>query len=197
MNSTDKVKVLIQKLVGECPTGDCRRFDELAFFEKGSNIGYSQFNEILLLLGFDRVTQSFFQFLVDGTTEYINGSALKSINQLEKGVTEFRKLAILLYANVKYGFKELARNTDELEYQLETMAKLKQSDFNKRHKPVLKIETIKPEDTYLLGYKIREKISDALNQNPNDHKYKPLEEKRLKVRMLIPIMLKKQLLGSF
>lgn len=181
MNSTERLKVLIQKLVGECPTGDCERFDELVFFKNKSNIGYSQFNEILLLLGFDRVTQSFFQFLVNGKTEYVHGSSIKSITQLEKGVAEFRKLAILLYANVKYGFKELARNTDELEYQLKTMAKMKQSDFSKRHKPVLKIETIKPDETYLLGYKIREKISDALKTNSDDPKYKPLEQKRLNV----------------
>ena len=37
-----------------------------------SGLGYSQLNELLLLLGFDRVTHAFFQFLIDGTTQYRN-----------------------------------------------------------------------------------------------------------------------------
>ena len=39
----------------------------------GGGLGYSQLNELLLLLGFDRVTRTFFQFLKDGTTEYQDG----------------------------------------------------------------------------------------------------------------------------
>jgi hypothetical protein len=41
-------------------------------------LGYSQLNEILLLLGYDRVTHAFFQFLVDGTLDYRPGCELRS-----------------------------------------------------------------------------------------------------------------------
>lgn len=98
---------LIQKMVGETTTGDLSRFFELQLFENGNLLGYSQFNEILILLGFDRITKSFFQYLVDQKTRYNPDSAIRSIAQLEKGVYEFRKLAMLLYANIKFGFKEL------------------------------------------------------------------------------------------
>jgi hypothetical protein len=181
MNNREKVKDLIQKLVGKHTNVDCNRYNELDFFENETVIGYSQFNEILLLLGFDRITQSFFQYLVDRKLEYKSGSAIKSLSQFEKGVTEFRKLAILLYANVKYGFKELARNTDELEYQLLTLSPLRKTDFNNRHNPILAIEKIAPEDTYLLGYKIRDRIKDALNDNPEDPEFKFLDKKRFDI----------------
>jgi len=178
---TNEIKILIQKLVGEAPKGDCVRYDELLFLQEGAEIGYSQFNEILLLLGFDRVTQSFFQFIVDGTTDYNPGSAIKSLEQFEKGVNNFQKLAILQYANIKFGFKELGRNTEELNYQLLTLAKIDPTEFSKRHKPVLKIEIINPDETYLLGYKIQDQIEKALRQNENDPVFKPLYNKMLTV----------------
>jgi hypothetical protein len=181
MSHNEKIKSLIQKLVGETITVECKRFDELNFFENGTVIGYSQFNEILLLLGFDRITQSFFQFLVDQKVEYRHSSAIGSISQLEAGVTEFRKLAVLLYANVKYGFKELARDSEELEYQLLTLAPLDKTYFTKRHKPILTISPIKPEDTYLLGYKIRDSLLKSLKEKPEDAELAALNKKRIDV----------------
>jgi hypothetical protein len=56
-------------------------------------IGYSQLNELLLMMGYDRVTYAFFQYLVDGSTAYAPGAALLSIDQLRQGVERFRKLA--------------------------------------------------------------------------------------------------------
>jgi hypothetical protein len=181
MQNTNKLKSLIQKLVGEPITVNCDRFNELNFFENGTVIGYSQFNEILLLLGFDRITQSFFQYLVDQDIEYKKSSTIKSMSQLEKGVTEFRKLAILLYANVKYGFKELARDTEEFEYQLLTLSPLEKTNFAKRHLPILPITPIKPEETYLLGYKIRDQLLESLKENPANPDLISLNKKRLDV----------------
>ena len=181
MKHNEELKNLIQNLVGEPITVNCDRFDELYIFENGTVIGYSQFNEILLLIGFDRITQSFFQYLVDQKIEYKNRSSIKSISQLEKGVTEFRKLAILLYANVKFGFKVLARNSEELEYQLDTLSPLDKTIFTRRHEPILEITPIKPEDTYLLGYKIRDQLLESLLDIPDDPELNYLNKKRLDV----------------
>ena len=181
MQNNEKLLELIQKLVGEPISVDLCRFNELSFFENGNVLGYSQFNEILLLLGFDRITQSFFQYLVNQKIKYDHGSAIKSISQLEIGVTEFRKLAMLLYANVKYGFKELARDSTELEYQLLTLAPLPKTIFNKRHLPVLTINPIRPEETYLLGYKIRDKLLEDLKNRPLDPALIELNQRRLEV----------------
>lgn len=61
------------------------------------SIGYSQFNEILLLLGFDRVSSSFFQYIVDGSIEYKEGAAIELMNNFQQGVERFIVLALLLY----------------------------------------------------------------------------------------------------
>ena len=181
MQNKEKLRELIEKLVGEKIQVSCERFNELIFFENGAFVGYSQFNEILLLLGFDRITKSFFQFLVDQTLEYKDCSSIMSLDQLERGVIEFQKLAILLYANIKYGFKILARDAEELEYQFKTFSPIDVNLYVNRHKPILNIENIEPSDTYLLGYKIRDKINDALSKDPEDSIYKPLDVKRLKI----------------
>jgi len=181
MQTNEKLLELIQNLVGEPISVECNRFKELRFFENGNVLGYSQFNEILLLLGFDRITQSFFQYLVNQKIEYDPGTAIKSLSQLETGVTEFRRLAILLYANVKYGFKELARDSDELKYQLLTLAPLPKIFFTKRHLPILAINPIKPEETYLLGYKIRDKLLEDLKNNPTDPALLSMDKRRLEV----------------
>ncbi|MCA1792200.1 MAG: hypothetical protein LC667_20840, partial [Thioalkalivibrio sp.] len=80
-----------------------------------SGIGYSQFNELLLLLGYDRVTHVFFQYLVDGSLEYRPGAAIGSFVELREGIDRFRKIALVLFGNIKFAFKRLSRNADELE----------------------------------------------------------------------------------
>ena len=75
---------------------------------EGAGIGYSQFNELLLLLGRDRVSPSFFRFLVDGATEYEGGEAVESLQALREGVDRFRKLALLNFGNVRFGFRYLS-----------------------------------------------------------------------------------------
>jgi hypothetical protein len=181
MQTNEKLLELIQKLVGERVSVRCNRFTELEFFKDNNGLGHSQFNEILLLLGFDRITQSFFQYLVNQEILYEPGSAIKSLSQLEEGITAFRKIAILLYANVKYGFKELARDANELEYQLLTLAPINVKEFSKRHLPVLSIDHIKPEETYLLGYKIRDKLLEDIKNNPEDLDLKSLDKRRLEI----------------
>jgi hypothetical protein len=86
--------------------------------KKTKGVGYSQFNELLLYLGYDRVTHPFFQFIVNQKTEYKTGAALKSVDAFRRGVDEFRKVAILFFGNVKFAFKTLSRyaptrNSDE------------------------------------------------------------------------------------
>jgi len=180
MEKKDRIVELFQKMVGEETTVNCSRLRELNFFEE-KYIGYSQFNEILLLLGFDRVTQAFFQFIVDQNVDYVYGSEIKSIEQLEKGINEFRKMAVLLYANVKFGFKSLAQDSDELKYQFSTLTPLDVNYFKLRHSPILEIQNIDPEETYLLGYKIRDQLLESLKEKPDDLDLLALEQKRLSV----------------
>jgi len=145
-----------------------------------SGLGYSQFNELLLLLGYDRVTPEFFQFLIDGTIEYQYGNALKSLEQFRAGVERFRILAIRSFGNIKFGFKYLSAPTTNLFAEIGKLGKVEETRFSKRHEPLAPIELIPAEKTYYLGYLIERLLLARLKENPNDAEAKAqLEERRL------------------
>ncbi len=142
-------------------------------------LGYSQFNELLLYLGYDRVSHAFFQFLVNKETEYKSGSSLKSLEHFRAGVDEFRKVALLFFGNVKYAFKNLSRDVTFLEEHLTRFDKRRERNFRDRHTQVLPPELIDGNDTYYLGYVIRDEIAEKLRENPGDEALKAEENKRL------------------
>lgn len=145
---------------------------------KGLQVGYSQFNELMLLLGYDRVTPEFFQYLVDQRTGYESGSALTSVEQFRKGVDAARKASILFFGNVKYGFKRLSRNAEELELWISLLQPADERRFHQRHEPLLPIEEIPGEDTYYLGYLIEREIRSRLAENPENEEIRQQNERR-------------------
>ena len=66
MHNHVKFRQLLEALTGQVPPL-AHEFCEVAPQFPTNGLGYSQLTEVLLLLGYDRVTQAFFQFLVDGT----------------------------------------------------------------------------------------------------------------------------------
>jgi hypothetical protein len=64
-------------------------------------IGHSQLNELLLTLGYDRVSTPFFEYC-------FGAGSVDSYESFQKGVEKFRTHAILLYGNVKFAFKTLS-----------------------------------------------------------------------------------------
>jgi len=56
-------------------------------------LGYSQFNELLLFLGYDRINNLFFQFLVNGTIEWKPESTIIEISELEKNIDKFIEIS--------------------------------------------------------------------------------------------------------
>lgn len=122
----------------------------------GSGLGYSQLNELPLLLGFDRLTRSFFQLLVDGTTEYSDGTAFKSFDELSNAADRFRQLGLLLFGNVKFAFKVLARDEEQLEAHVTRMQPVPDARFFARHEPIRPIRPIPANRTYYLGYIVEE-----------------------------------------
>lgn len=121
-------------------------------------------------LGFDRVTRSFFQFLVDGQLEYTSQATIASISALEEGVDRFRKIALLLFGNVKYAFKTLSRDAGLLADQVERLSPIPPEDFGSRHEPIRPIDIIDGGSTYYLGYIVEEEIRERLRINPRDAK---------------------------
>lgn len=147
----------------------------------GSGLGYSQLNELLLLLGYDRISPGFFQFLVDGTAAYVPNAAFHSLHAVRQGVDNFRKLAILRFGSVKFGFKYLSSPTTDLSPELALIAPIDARVFAERHDPLMPIDSIPGEKTYFLGYLIKRQLEDRLSRTPQDEVAKAQLKERDKV----------------
>lgn len=162
---------LIEKLTGQDRPLHNRIVPAIAgelISDPNRGLGYGQFNELLLDLGYDRVSHSFFQYLVNEKTEYEPGAALRSIEELSAGVDRFRKLGMVLYGNVKYAFKQLSFDRDDLLEALSFFEKRTDESFKNRHDPIHPIEKIPGDKTYYLGVFIKEDIARRLKVDEND-----------------------------
>jgi hypothetical protein len=148
MNHWNEVLDLVQEVVGLRSTLlENAKAKEVDVFE-GDGIGYNQFNELLLLLGFERTSQELFQFLVDGTVEYKQKSTIKSIENLEEGVKRFIKFACLIYGNINTAFLIASSDSEEfVKWVTDVMEPINESDYKRRKKPILPIISIQPKDT--------------------------------------------------
>jgi len=142
-----------------------------------NGLGYSQLNELLLLLGYDRVTHAFFQYLVDETLDYQPGCELRSIEELQAAVERARQLSLLFFGNVKFGFKKLARDADELSFYHASTQPIDAEILKQRHDPIHPVDPIPASETYFLGYMIQKELDDRLKKNPADAT--ALSEKRV------------------
>ena len=138
----------------------------------------SQLNELLLLLGFDRVTHQFFQFLVDGTTEYREGASFKSFAQLDRAIRRFREIALLRFGNVKFAFKVFSRDTDELEAEVVRLKPVSPRRFWSRNDAISPIRLIPASETYYLGYMIERELKRRLEDDPEDADARMEEQQR-------------------
>lgn len=134
-----------------------------------SGMGYSQLNEVLLSLGYPRVSEWFFQYLVDGTTNYKVHNAFQALSDLETGVERFRKHAMLSHGNVRYAFEYLrTRSQIELQQAIDLHAPISDQHYTQRHEPIHPINAITGEDTYYLGYLVKAEMDRLSVNNPND-----------------------------
>jgi len=122
---------------------------------KNGNMNYEQFNELLLLLNQNRVSEPFFKFFF--------GKNMKiSLEDLKKGIVKFRGFAMLCFGNFRYAYKQLIEeNSEELcrlvrQYSEEVSAI--PNRFMKRPKPMVVIEPIKRDETWYLGYITQQKF---------------------------------------
>ena len=93
-------------------------------------IGYSQLNKVLLLLGYNRVSASFFQYLIDNTSSYNPGAAFTGLGKIRDGVDRFRKHEMWYYGNIRFAFIGMSgANTDELNDVLSRAVKKNVSFF--------------------------------------------------------------------
>lgn len=172
------LRKLLTQLTGREPPLDSDAPESAEKLLPDPGIGHSQLNEVLLLLGYDRVSASFFQYLIDGKSTYIPGTGFTGLGRINEGVDRFRKHAMWFYGNIRFAFQRMSNEAaGELEQVLINTASKKESEFEARHKPVQDIDKIPPEDTYYLGYIIADEMKERLKENPSDEKAKSELEK--------------------
>ncbi len=168
------VERLFEKLTGQVVPNKNTSLSKLieTQFKKGG-IDHSQFNEILLMLGYDRVVKEFFNFLADPDDLSLDGISLEMLKIdnylcLEHGVHKFQKFALLFFGNTKYAFKTVSSDSDELRDYVSVAERKDASNYSTRNRPMIGIEKISPNETHYLGYIIQEDIAQKLRDNPGD-----------------------------
>lgn len=160
----DQIVPLVERLTGQdvpFPEAKPRLQNHNPFSEGG--MGYSQLNELLLTLGYDRVLPPFFDYLFDGEP------TVTSHERLAAGVEKFRKHAMLLYGNIKFAFKTLsAYSAETLQEILRRFDPISPNVYASRPKPVHDIKSIAAEDAYLLGYLVERELEEKLSNEPEN-----------------------------
>ena len=115
------------------------------FIEKGLN--YQQFNELLLLLNQDRISDGFFRFFF--------GEEPVRNERLKEGIVKLRGFAMLRFGDFRFAFKRLARKdqkaiAEELLPYTEA-PKLREDMFRGRPPKILDIDPIDRNKTWYLG----------------------------------------------
>ncbi|QRN82462.1 hypothetical protein JR338_08490 [Chloroflexota bacterium] len=135
------------------------------FPEEG--MGFSQFNELQLLLGYKLVSRTFFQYLLDGTVE-IKDEFFLSFSEFALAVTRFRKLALLSYGNIQNAFKIFSTDSDVLYDWLVITEPIDEEEFENRHEPINPVNPIDGRETYYLGHLTQNQLKQSLLDNPDD-----------------------------
>jgi hypothetical protein len=111
-----------------------------------------------------------------------------TVNRYEdfvEGIVKFRKHAMLMYGNVKFGFKKLSSlNEYELRNALTPVRPVKEHKYQKRHKALHRIKEIPAEDAYFLGYLIERETTEKLKKDPANTALIAQSEKIKKVQQV-------------
>jgi hypothetical protein len=133
---------LIEKLTGESAPLDGL---QCGSFPSGG-IGHGQFNELLLALGYDRVSGDFFRYIF-GSDE------VRTFRALRMGIDGFRKKSMLKHGNFKYSFKTYhLASMDRLREVFDEFSPADATHFAGRHDPLLKLHSITRTEAPALGY---------------------------------------------
>ena len=179
MFDAKKVIKLLEGLSGESALETSQYHNVLDFLDSHKDgLGYSQFNELLLLLGFDKVSPEFFDFLAIGGPNPQTNSTIQDTEHLEEAVTRFQKLALLAFGNLKFAYKQFSRDSDDLAAWLSFIAPINESRYANRRPPVLPLKDIPPADRYFLGYIVEQQLRARLHANPDDEEAKRSLAKR-------------------
>lgn len=145
--------LMIGKLCGELhyatlTVNERELLAEISRRARDVGLDYAEFNELLLMLNQDRVSQPFFEFFW--------AKPRVKLADIVRGVVRFRGFALLCFGNFRFAYKRLSQTTgSELRGVLGQWA-VAPSDrlraFTSRPEIALKIRTIAKDKTWQLGY---------------------------------------------
>lgn len=159
---------LFEALVGDKIPCSLNNLGDESIFEEGKSLGYSQFNELLLFLGFDRVSPGFFQFLINGEIIYKSGSSFESLDKFKEGINRFIQLALLNFGSIKFAYKVFSKKEGSLQKAIEDRNPIEKSKYKLRHKPINEVKPIPKDKTYLLGYLIEQELKSRIEKDSKD-----------------------------
>jgi hypothetical protein len=143
-------------------------------------ITYERFNELLLLLEQDRVSEPFYRFFFSET------KPLK-LEQLASSIVKFRGYAMLCYGDFRFAYKCLsAKNEAELRsclYPFYGQPSVVAARYRSRPSGALRIDRIPHDKTWCLGYiagikrdKESTLVAEMLQASPNDIEIRKVAE---------------------
>ncbi|MEN6626091.1 MAG: hypothetical protein ABFD69_07690 [Candidatus Sumerlaeia bacterium] len=160
---SDSIIDLVEALTGQRVPFQVGKERLPKLVEAHSHFRHSQFNELLLSLGYDRVSHDFFVWLFDGLRDE---TGQVQYANLKYAVERFEKKAIFLWGNVKYAFKRLSLlDSDGLKEDLIQLESIDKTRYMSRPSPLDPIEPIDENKTHLLGYITQAEINKRW---PND-----------------------------
>lgn len=164
METIENIIALVEKLAGQrtpFPHNKVKLQSHDPF--KHGGIGYSELNELLLTLGYDRITSDFFRYLFNDVLP------VKSYTEFAEGIEKFRKHAMLLYGNIKFAFKTLSGfGKNDPNKTLKRLQPIPTEQYKNRPDPLHKIKHIPPEEAYYLGYIVENEIREKLKSDPTN-----------------------------
>jgi hypothetical protein len=180
MTTLDDIIKLLTKLTGQPVSHNYQEQEQELKAHQGNcdtfnqgKLGYSQFNELLLTLGYDRVTKDFFKWV------FGDKAVIDSFENMEQKVDEFCKTAMLLYGHIKYAFKRLSQmEKSAIDQELQAIVPLDESHYTNRHEPLHTRNKLQFDQAYYLGYIIQKELKQKSEDNPNNPE---LEEKKAKM----------------
>lgn len=127
-----------------------------AINDDSREIDSSQFNELLLMVNKDRVRKAFFnRFFCECGDD---GEHQCKIGDIPEGIKRFQSAAMLQYGNFIFAYRQLSRATsaEDIRNLLSPLADRSKPDLENqlraRKPPLLEIDPIAREETYLIGY---------------------------------------------
>ena len=116
------------------------------------NIGYSQFNEVLVYLGYDSICPEFFDLIAIQRIDPQARSHIVTLDKLEHGISEFQRIALLAFGNIKFAFKQFSSDPEALRDWLDFLRPIEDKRYTHRRDPVFEIQDVAQDQRFMLGY---------------------------------------------